>query len=141
MITSARSKRDMISSICIYLTDMQEEILAAGMKHDVIEIPDGWPILPITTIREAYKWLRQIYTHNFKDEIYKVRELLPKMLWKRYEDWGDFTDHREVKMLQEVQTRFRGLLISKDRPIFFKKGKIRAEIKRLRKKKTRTLTK
>lgn len=52
------------------------------------------------------KWLQEIYDTTFK-ECQRIRKMQPETMWKRYELWAEFEDHRECKLYAERLALFK----------------------------------
>lgn len=125
-----RSKQDLVSAIGIYILESKIEIEEAGGK--AIEMPEEALLLPIATIRNGYKWLKSIVDNELA-LVNSIRKLLSPELWDRYLRWGDFEDHRETKLLHDAHQELKKSTSLKNRPDLFKKGKMSAEIKKIKK--------
>ena len=114
------------------LKEMEPLLKEAGVKDNYLYLYDDSELLPITTIRSAYKWLTHIYsvTHAAAKSI---KKLLPDELWNRYKMWEDFDNHREVKLLKQALRDLRKAIRTRNKPMYFKRGVTRAEIKKRKK--------
>jgi hypothetical protein len=81
-------------------------------------------------IRPAFIFV-QTFCETTISRFEEVKALLPDEIWERYHKWGieNFTDCREVKMLNEVLRAIRRELKSEKRPDFFKKSLLLKEAK------------
>ena len=127
----AKSKHDMLTQMrlmCRSLTDFYEQL---KMKEDTFVLPplDELEILHATFIRDGFKWIQKIYQEEFL-KFNNVWKLVPPEQWARYKMMPDMDDLREVIMLKEATFALRTKLVSRDRPDFFKKGKLNGQIKK-----------
>jgi hypothetical protein len=100
-------------------------------KIKPLNIPDDVEQLPRSFIITGYEWLDNIYKKEWRD-VNNIRLLLPEDAWKRYLLWGEFEDHREVRLFNEAARKFKKVINSRQKPGFFKKGVMNGEIKKLR---------
>ncbi len=129
-----RSKQDMVSVMGVRITEMRNELTVAGVPTTALLIPDGWEHVSAVIVRDAHKWLIDVYTEQWAYVI-EIRDLLHADLWKRYETWGGFEDVREVKMLAVAHKQLRKVY-NNGRPDFFKKTVV-SKIIRQKTKKTK----
>lgn len=120
----------------VMLLEMSLLIQKSGVPKDYLTVPKESEKLRAAFVDDGLKWLESIYDMEFRNA-YRIRALLPEELWDRYEKWGDFGEHREVKLLNESLAILKKAIRRKSRPDFFKKGKINEQIKKLHKKGTR----
>jgi hypothetical protein len=133
MKTVVRSKQDMVSVMSIRITEMRNELTKAGVPVTALLIPDGWEHVSAVLVRDAHKWLLDVYTGQWA-YVMEIRDLLHTDLWKRYETWGGFEDSREVKMLAIAHKELRKVY-NNGRPDFFKKTVVSKIIRAKTKKK------
>ena len=125
-----------------YLSEIEKMSSEMGtcLQHikgnkDYLSVPEGVEHLNDKWVEDAFNWLTTIYNGVYQDWL-EVRKLLSEEQWKRYELWGGFERHREVKMLKKESIKVRTAIISRKRPNFFKKGKVNAAVKKGKKKPT-----
>jgi hypothetical protein len=114
------------------IKEMQPLLREAGIKDDYLVIMDDSEILYAAFIKEGYDWLEHIYSILWK-AAYNIKKLLPNELWERYKTWEDFDNHREVKLLKQALVHLSKAVRSHKKPDFFKKGRVRVEIKKRKK--------
>ena len=102
------------------------------IKPGHLEVPEESEELRADFIRPAYKWILAIYNEEYV-EAWRVKSLLPAELWKRYKSWGGFDDHREVVLLRKACNSLRTVLVSQQRPDFYKRTKYEQAKKKLHK--------
>jgi hypothetical protein len=127
----AKSKHDMLTQMrlmCTSLTKFHEQL---KIKEDTFELPKLELLEPlhVNFIREGFKWIQKIYQEEFL-KFNNVWKLVPPEQWARYRYMPDVDDLREVVMLKEATHKLRTKLVSRDRPDFFKKGKLNGEVKK-----------
>lgn len=123
-----RSKQDMVSAMGIYLAEMRPWMDKAGVAQTALTITARWEILPMSWIREAWHWIGSIRLRELA-KIGKVRSLLPEELWDKYENWGGFDDCQEMIMMVNSLKDLKRVVISNDRPNFFKKTRVKGVCK------------
>jgi len=119
----------------VMLLEMSLLIQKSGVSGDYLTVPKDSEKLRAAFVDDGLKWLEDLHKKEFRDA-QRIRALLPEELWTRYENWGDFTEHREVQLLNEALATLKKAIRRKSRPDFFKKGKINGELKRLHEKGT-----
>lgn len=114
-------------------TDMIVEIERIIDHEDVkreapnLEIPKyGMANMPMDWIREAYEWAKGV-DFILKD-LAKIYALLTPELWKRYDLWGDFDDHQEVKLRNKARHRIKKLCWNKNLPLILKEKALDAAV-------------
>jgi len=128
----SKSKKELVEDMRITITEMSELFEWADIEG-ALSCPVDCEELKIDFIRKGYKWLYENVVPSFKFAL-EIWKLQPKEQWVRYKQWGEFSEHRESRMLAERLLRMRKIVRAKARPDFFKRGKINAAIKRLHKK-------
>jgi len=103
------------------MLDSMNNMLVRARVQGILCVPIGSEKLTTKFIKEGHDWLKEVYGNQYKD-VDKVWKLLPEALWKRYEVWGDFEEHREAKMLTAALCELRKAIICIGRPAFFKKS-------------------
>lgn len=123
-------KDEMLRTMRMHAHDMKGAIAECeGLKDDILDVPDDAEKLKVDFIKPAYAWiceLRTIVWKKYRD----VKNLLSDTLWERYKQWGGFEDHRECVLLRESLVAFRKAVRHRDRPDFYKKGKLNAALKK-----------
>ena len=123
----SKSKEGMVTDMKTMLLQMGLEFAEAKISESRLIIHPEYAMLKISMIREAYKWIKEIYDTQYTD-VRVIRRLLPAEIWVRYRNWGGFADHRECVMLHDAHVKLRKA-IYKNRPAFFKKGIVNGLIK------------
>ena len=121
---------EMIAEMDSILNEMEPMILKVNVKLIIVE---GSEKLDINFIREGLKWLQNIHKSVY-EKLMTVRALLTPEMWKRYEVWDCFENHRESIMLKEALAEFRKEIVSRNKPNFWKRSKVNEQIKKLEKK-------
>jgi len=134
------SKADMICEMQVMVNEMGPMILESGIKHNYLDHHPDAILLPIEMIREAYRWIKNIFKTSY-DDVMIIRKLLPEDMWKRYMAWGDFGEHREVVLLTEKLKIFKKAIVTQTKPDFYKKGLVNAEFKKLKKSESKARSK
>ena len=122
------SKEYMLNSMALHIEEMTDALKYAKIKEGHLAISEKALQLPVTMIREACHWIENLFQcefHGYK----KVRKLCTEEIWERYLSWEDFADHREVVLLRKAIFLLRKAVVSRQRPDFFKKGKVDAALK------------
>jgi len=117
----SKSRTVLCDEMRVMVTHMAPMMTEAKIKEGHLEIHEEADTLPADMVREAHKWLTSIFEKEFQ-AVKTVKRLLPDDMWKRYKSWGDFGDHQEVVLLREKMIPFRKVIVSRERPEFFKKG-------------------
>jgi len=128
----SKTKVELIEDMRITLTEMSEIFEWADIEG-ALAVPERSDELKIDFIRKGFKWLYDIVYPAFKHAM-EIWKLLPREQWERYKRWGEFSEHRESRLLEERLLRLRKIVRAKSRPDFFKRGKFNAQIKALDKK-------
>lgn len=124
-------KQKMLTEICVEMKTMSsifDQIAVKSDHFDFVLDPFKLEILPLAIIKEAREWCRELFTVEYA-KILSIKKLLSDELWKRYELWGGFEEHRECVMLREALDQFRKKIVDKNRPIYFKKGGLYAALR------------
>lgn len=132
-MATARSKSDMISQIRLMWSVVREFHERLSIQEETFDLPesDDLQILHMTFIREGYKWLKDVYETEFL-AFHKVWKLIPQAQWESYDRMPDMDDLQEVILLKKAKFVLRGKIVGRDRPDFFKKGKLNGKIKKIR---------
>jgi len=94
---------------------------AIKMPYDVETMQN----VPNVLVIKAYKWMLEISKNEYNDAL-KVWKLLPPVVWFRYFAMPeDYNAHPEVILLKARRRLLAKALKVRDRPDFFKKGKIK----------------
>jgi hypothetical protein len=131
-----KSREEMVQLISMMESEMIPILKEAKIKDNHLSLIEETAKLPREMITEGYKWLEAIYENEFA-AVKTVKRLLPDILWERYRAWEGFDEHQEVKLLREKMIPFRAVIVSRNRPNLFKKGKVNAALKKLHSKKRR----
>ena len=127
-----RSKVELIDEIKDTLERMKPLIVKSGVNETKIAVPEDVDLVKMDLIRPAHEWIHMIF-----DTVYtaakNAKALCSDEVWKRYESWGDFDEHREVTILKHALVNLRKEVISRNRPIFFKRTQINGIIQKARK--------
>lgn len=118
----------MLIDMQFHLDLMRPALNFAKIKDGHLSIPDDAKQLPVSMIREAFHWVLSL----FECEYYgykKMRDLCTEEIWERYLKWEGCEDFREVILLRKATHTFRQQVISRKRPNFFKKGKVKIALK------------
>ena len=116
---------DEILEMNMKMSDLFEE---CKIKPDHLSLPEEASDLPIDMIREGRNWLEDIFNEEYK-AVRKVKDLLSDEQWARYKLWGSFEETQEMILLREKRIPFRKILVGRNRPDLFKKGKVNEGIK------------
>ena len=126
----SRSRVSRINEINEMIEKMSVEFEEAKIKVDSLSLPEEAILFPIGMVSDGYKWLKAIYNNEFA-AVQTVRSLLTDTQWARYKLWESFNRTQEMKLLREKQVPFRKAVISRDRPVLFKKGTQNGQIKNI----------
>lgn len=126
------SKEHMLNIIGNHVKEMQPALDYSSVRENHLTLHEKSIELPIEIIREGFKWIQKIYDTEYA-EYKEVRDLLSEEMWGRYLLWEDFSDHREVVMLNAAAKKLRKVVHAAARPNLFKKGKIDEHFKQKRK--------
>ena len=105
-------------------------MVEAGYKHNFLEVDDEALILDEYHLENAYHWLMDLHGHEWRNCL-EIFSLLPFEVWERYDTWGGFEDHREMKMRKEARKYLKKRYST--RPLLFNKGKLTNAIKEKKK--------
>ena len=87
-------------------------------------------ILPADIVREGYQWLLAIHQGPFQ-KVIDIWKLCPEEVWDRYFLFGDFEDHREMKLLRGALIHLKKSMYR--RPVLFTKSKATKLIRKAKK--------
>ena len=121
------TKVGMLEYIRKHVEIMQPLLTETGLPDDYLTLPPECDDFKIDWIRPATKWIKTIYMGPYNAAAC-IKCLLPKEIWDRYKNWGDFDEHRESVLLREKLVILKKACRAKDRPDIFKKGKRDGEI-------------
>ena len=104
------------------------------MKEDTFDFPDTEELLKlhVNIVRAGFKWIKEIFETEFVG-FTDVWTLIPPEQWARYAVMPDMGDMPESILLRKAVFALRTKLVGRDRPDFFKKGKLNAAIKKANK--------
>lgn len=91
--------------------------------------------LTAAIIKEAHQWLMGLYRLEYKEYL-DIKSKAPESQWRAYKMF-DMGSAQEVKLLKQAIKKVRAKIINKNKPIFFKKGKVNVLVEQ-RKKKTKS---
>jgi len=128
------TNRDMILEITKLIDEMCVLFDEAKIPEDYLFVDPAAINFPKEVILEAFDWMHTVHDDQFQ-KVKRTKMLLPDELWKRYKDWGDFGDHKEVLLLNEGLQALRKAIINSGRPDLFKKAKVKSFITKLSKEK------
>jgi hypothetical protein len=103
----------------------------AGMKNDHFSFifeKENLSDLDIDFLQKALDWIYSIYVLEYH-QVLNIKQLLSDEIWKRYQTWGGFEEHRECVLLRKSLGDFKHMITHPERPDFFKKGKLDAKLK------------
>jgi hypothetical protein len=127
------TNRDMILEITKLSDEMSSLFIEAKIKEDYLTIDPAAINFDKEIILEAFDWTHKIRDDQFQ-KVKRIKMLLTEEMWVRYKSWGDFSDHREVVLLNEGLQTLRKAVINSLRPDLFKKSKVKSFINKLAKK-------
>lgn len=119
----SKSKAEMITEITTMVVEMRPLIAKVFKREEHIYLHPSLVELKSAEIQLALNWVKGIHAGVFA-AYQKVRALLPEAMWKRYEAWGGFDDHREVVLLAEATAAFKKALGNGRIPTILKKSHI-----------------
>lgn len=123
--------KKLIANIIDRIEVMRSIFDQVGIKKDHFSFcieKEGLEDLDTEFLEVASDWIDTVYILLYGD-ILQIKKLLSEETWKRYQTWGGFEEHRECVLLRGALDRFKEMITSKDRPDFFKKGKLDAKLK------------
>lgn len=128
---TARSKSDMITQIKLRWSVIRTFAEWLSIKEESFDLPESEDIhrLHVTFIREGYRWLKDVYEKEFA-AFHKVWKLIPPKQWHTYIMMGDMDDLQEMILMKKVKFNLRAEVVGRNRPDFFKKGKLNGQIKK-----------
>ena len=116
------------------LDDLRPYIEESGLKANYLVLAPEITKLPASFIDEGFKWLDAIWRLNYQNLRY-INGLLKPEIWERYRLWGDFEEHREMKMRIEALRKLRKEICTRNgKPGLFIKGQRDLAIKKAAKK-------
>lgn len=130
----AHSKEHMLTTIAEMVTTMKAALEFAKVKGTHLILHERVSEMPADMIREGFNWLVFIFENQYL-EYTKVRALLTDDQWARYLLWEDFEDFREVVLLRKATFEFRRAIVSRCRPVLFKKVKVNGKLREIDRKK------
>ena len=110
---------EMLTVMSDLLKEMRPILAEANIKSEYFTINERVADLDIEVIKEAYFWLLETYSSQYK-QAYGIKKLLPQGTWDRYKSWALFGEHREVELLAKELKVLRRVFVSVKRPILFK---------------------
>ncbi len=125
------TNRDMILEIKKLLDEMASLFIEAKIREDYLFIDPEAINFEIKIITEAFDWMHKIHDREYQ-KVKEIKILLPDETWLRYKNW-DYTDHREVLLLNESLQELRKVVVNSERPSLFIKSKVKKFIKKLKK--------
>ena len=129
---SSLSRREMILEITKLIEEMSGLFPEAKIKEDYLSIDPAAVNFSKEIILEAFNWVREVHGDQFQ-KVKRVKMLLSDEMWERYKAWEDFSDHREVVLLNEGLQNLRKAIVTSSRPDLFKSTKVKSLIKKLEK--------
>lgn len=126
----SKSREQMVIEIEMMADTMRPEFDDLKIKDNHLSLPDEAVFFPKDLITEGHKWLDNVYKTEFAP-VRTVRNLLSTDQWQRYKLWGSFGETQEMILLKEKQVPLRKVLVARDRPNLFKKGKQNEQLKKL----------
>ncbi len=123
-------KEEMLRTMRMYAHDMKASLgECESLKTDILDVPEDADKLKADFIKSGYKWICEIRIGAWK--VYRdVKILLSEEQWERYKNWGSMEEHREMVMLRESLVALRKAVKHRDRPDFYKKGKLNAALRK-----------
>jgi hypothetical protein len=108
--------------------------LEAGIGENYFTFPDDAKHFDGKVLEEALKWTKELFIKEYKD-VQTIKSLLTEEMWTRYMAWEDFSDHREVVLLNEALKKLRKKVVNGQRPDLFKRERVKVFLNRLKKEK------
>jgi len=103
------------------LPEVNEVLKKINLRELIIPINDDKKMTkPI--MKSGLVWLYQIKI--LCSDYSKIRKLRSEEIWKRYEEWGDYGQHRECMLLSACKKKIRNMMMV-NKHVFFKKEKIK----------------
>ena len=112
---------------------MKDLMVEAGYKSNFLDFPEGVELVSPHYLETGYYWLRDIHGHEWR-AAKGIKDLLKQEIWDRYDTWGGYEDHAEMRLRKETRKALK--LRYKTRPLLFRKGKLANVIKKAKAKKT-----
>jgi hypothetical protein len=128
----ALSNIEMLEEIFKIVSEMSALMEEATIKEDYLRFPQEALRFPTEIIKEAHKWVVEIYETTFRS-VKGTKSLMSNEMWARYAAWGDFGDHREVVLLNAGLQKLRKSIVTVNRPNLFKKQRVKVMLNRIRK--------
>jgi hypothetical protein len=126
------STENMVSDMMRLLDEMEPMFMEAGIPDDYLMVTPEMQYIESTLIVEAHGWIHKIYLNEYR-KLKRVYDLLSPEMWERYRTWEDFGDHREVVLFNEAATLLKKTVVTNERPVIFKKSKVRGLIDKIKK--------
>lgn len=104
----------------------------AGIKDNYLKIPPDSRLLPDRFILDGYTWLLLLEEEEY-EKARKIRALLPESTWDTYYSWGDFNTVNEMVLWRKASRELRDVVVSRNRPDFFKRVRVEAKIRKVKK--------
>ena len=124
-------KADMLAEINSVLLVGKDHLTRIKAPKIFLDPPtEDWAKMPYAMISKAHAWFRRTMLDKYQKYL-KVWALCKPEIWARMFAIGGFDDHAEAKLLTAAGVALRRALNKPDRPDFFKKGKVRDEVKRI----------
>jgi hypothetical protein len=132
-------KIDMITELVKMIALFELPLRRTGLPEGYIKVPKDIEKMPISVVRDAYKWAKNLFENQYRDWVRVWRENTPEE-WEGLLLYDDL-DFEEVKILKDLQHKLRvAITVRKSRPSLLKKGyqkKFQNELER-KSKKTRS---
>ena len=132
---SELTNREMILIMNELLDEMSVLFEESRIKENYLTIDPEAVNFDTGVITEAFSWLQRLHDKEYQ-KAKDIKSLLPEETWIRYKSWGsDFSDHREVVLLNEALQNLRKAVVNSTRPDLFKSSKVKSLVKKVEKEK------
>lgn len=134
MTNEMQSRASMVSSIFAFGMKMKNILAEAKIKFEYVLLPDDISNIPTVYLEEGLKWIKAIHDNEYQACL-KTKALIPEDQWELYK-FMDMEGSREMIDLKKSFRDLRKRIISKERPIVFRKKRFNAKSQRSGKQRT-----
>lgn len=124
-----RSKKEYIERISEIVSEYSETLKRADLE---LYLPNCLSEVSGDLLHDAYMWLKD-HVRIPLESYAQIRRLCSEDVWRFYETMGDCDDLAEVKLLTRARIDLKKVIVDRNRPILFKKGKMNEWFKKLEK--------